>query len=64
MLKKVLSSKNPELRLPDFQWDLIKVAQREKCSYSELPGTHFPAFGPNKERFSVFSPNVGKSGPE
>ena len=30
-------------------------------SYS---GPHFPTFGLNTERYSVFSPNTGKYGPE
>ena len=29
-----------------------------------LSGSYFPAFRPNMERYSVFSPNAGKYGPE
>ena len=32
--------------------------------YGVFSGPYFPAFGLNKERYGVFSPNVGKYGPE
>ena len=43
-----------------------KSPLHKKCQYSELFWSaffpHFPAFGLNTERYSVFSPNAGKCG--
>ena len=32
--------------------------------YGLFSGPYFPAFGLNAERYSVFSPNAGKYGPD
>ena len=41
----------------------FNVTLREKCPYSELFRSVFPAFRMNTERY-VFSPNAGKYGTE
>ena len=40
------------------------ISLRKKCPYLGYSGPHFPVFGLNTERYSVFSPSAGKCGPE
>ena len=50
-----------------FSYELRKqkLTLCEKCPNTEFFfGPYFPAFGQNTERYSVFSPNTRKYGPE
>ena len=44
------------------KWALVTAWKVSK--YRVFSGPYFPAFGLNTERYSVFSPNAGKYGPE
>ena len=59
--KRSYFAKRPQSKGLEF---FAKSALHKKCPYPDYSGPYFSAFGLKAEHLSIFSPNLGKYGPE